>query len=383
MTPLRVGIIGCGNITLNAFVPAILTTDGMELAAVADPTPERLNAVLERAELGSDRGFADWTQVVDNAEIDAVIVATPQKIRPEISIATANAGKHMICEKPLAISPLEAHAMVDAANANNVVMATVHNYVFFPVYIALKEIIDSGEIGKIETATLNFLSVDDRPGNSAYRPRWRHDAREAGGGVLMDMMHAVYLADWLMGQRPTAVSAFVDRRLDRDGDVEDYALVRYSYPTGQAMVNMAWGTGPGGIELMGTEGRAILVNRDFGTHPFVEPERIAVFGKQGTREIIPKASIVQGHRTVVANFRDAVLGKTEPAASGSEGARVLEAVVGAYKSGATGEQVRLPLSPEDPIYQFGAIGLSKLELPSDNPVVVRGMFGVSSAVTAH
>jgi predicted dehydrogenase len=273
--------------------------------------------------------------------------------------------------------------MVDAAKANNVVMVTVHNYVFFPVYVALKEIIESGEIGYIETATINFLSVDDRPGNSAYRPRWRHDAREAGGGVLMDMMHAVYLADWLMGQRPTAVSAFVDRRLDHDGDVEDIALVRYSYPLGQAMVNMAWGAGPGGIELMGTEGRAILVNRDFGTHPFVEPERIIVFGKQGAREIIPQGSIVQGHRTVVANFRDAVQGIAEPAASGSEGARVLEAVVGAYKSGATGEQVRLPLSPEDPIYQFGAIGLSRLELPSDNPVVVRKMFGLGSTVTAQ
>jgi len=243
-------------------------------------------------------------------------------------------------------------------------------------------VIEGGEIGTIETAIVNFLSVDDRPGNSAYRPRWRHDARESGGGVLMDMMHAVYLADWLMGQKPVAVSAFVDRRLDQDGDVEDYALVRYRYPTGQAMVNMAWGNGPGGIELMGTEGRAILINQDFGTHPFVQPERIEVFGKRGKRQIISEASITRGHLTVVANLRDAIQGEAEPAADGSEGVRVLESVVGAYKSGALGEQVTLPLSSDDPIYKYGAIGVNELTLPDDSPVKIRRLFGLGSPVTA-
>lgn len=382
MATLKIAIIGCGNITLNALAPAVLETEGMELTAVADPTPERVEAVVERAGLNPEQGHADWTEIVDDSDIDAFIVATPQKIRPEISIAAANNGKHLLCEKPLAISPLEAHAMVNAAKTNNVVMTTVHNYVFFPVYRALKDVIDNGEIGTIETAIVNFLGVDDRPGNSAYRPRWRHDTREAGGGVLMDMMHAVYLADWFMGQEPTAVSAFVDRRLDHEGDVEDYALVRYRYPTGQAMVNMAWGNGPGGIELMGTDGRAILINHEFGTHPFVQPERIVVFGKHGKREIIPETSIVRGHLTVVANLRDAILGLAEPAADGSEGARVLESVIGAYKSGALGEQVSLPLSTDDPVYQRGAIGLDELALPDDSPVKIRGMFGLRSPVTA-
>ena len=66
----------------------------------------------------------------------------------------------------------------------------------------------------------------------------------------MDMLHAVYLAGWFFGADPVAVSATVDRRYDDGGNVEDYALVRYDYPSGHALVNMAWGLGPGGTSLM-------------------------------------------------------------------------------------------------------------------------------------
>jgi predicted dehydrogenase len=380
---VKIGIIGCGNVTLNAFVPAVLETDGIDLGCVADPTPDRLVAAAERGNLDPSQTFTEWSAVVENLDIDAVIVATPQRIRPEIAIAAARAGKHLLCEKPLAVSPADAHRMVDAARESGVVIATVHNYVFFPVYRALKDIVDSGEIGRLETITLNFLGVEDRPGNVAYRPRWRHDARESGGGVLMDMLHAVYLADWFMGGYSTSVNAFVDRRRDNDGDVEDYALVRYAYPSGQAMVNMAWGVGQGGIELMGTAGRAVLINKDFGTHPFVDPELIMVVNEHGRREIVPSGSFKEGHRTVVANFRDAVLGLAEPAASGENGARVLEAVVGAYESGAVGAQIKLPLAPNDPVYQQGAVGLSELDLPDDSPVKQRGMFGLEISATVR
>ena len=101
--------------------------------------------------------------------------------------------------------------MVDAAKWNNVTMATVHNYTFIPVYRLLKDVLDGGEIGALEMVVLNFLSVEDRPGSADYRPRWRHDVSESGGGVLMDILHAVYLAGWFFGADPVAVSATVDQ----------------------------------------------------------------------------------------------------------------------------------------------------------------------------
>jgi predicted dehydrogenase len=381
-TSVRLAIIGCGNVSLYAHIPAALALDRVDLVAVVDPTPDRLRVAAELAHLGVEAAFADWRAVVDLPDVDAVVVATPQHVRPEIAIAAATSGKHLLCEKPLALAPAAAHAMVDAARSNGVVFATVHNYTLVPVYQTLKEIVLGGEIGRLETATLNFLSVEDRPGTAAYRPRWRHDTREAGGGVLMDMLHAVYLGWWFFDERPRSVSAFVDRRLDGDGDVEDYALVRYSLPSGQVMINMAWGHGPGGIELMGTAGRAVMVTKGFGTHPFVPPDTIHVFGRSGERQYEPGRDWGPGHQLTMAGFRDAILDGTPPAATGADGARVLEGVVGAYESAALAREVALPLSTADPVYRHGAAGIAQLDVAVGSPIRRRGLFGVVGAASA-
>lgn len=272
--------------------------------------------------------------------------------------------------------------MVEAANSHGVTLATVHNYTFMPVYRAIKEVLDSGEIGDLEVATLNFLGVEDRPGAAAYAPRWRHASTEAGGGVLMDMLHAVYLAGWFLGADPIGVSAVVDRRLDGGGDVEDFALVRYDYPRGHALINMAWGHGPGGVELSGTRGRLLLVNQGFGTHPFVPPERVHVVGPAGHRAFAPDPEVGPSFEHLVTDFRDAVAQGREPAAGGAAGAAVLEAVVGAYASAALECQIDLPLDPASPVYAHGAAGVAALPLPDRSRVRQLGLFGTGSPAGA-
>ena len=191
---------------------------------------------------------------------------------------------------------------------------------------------------------MNYLGVEDRPGAAAYVPRWRHNAADSGGGVLTDMLHIVYLAHWIMGGPPTSVSAFVDRRLDADGDVEDIALVRYTYPTGHAFVNMAWGKGPGGVEIGGTKGRIVMETEDDGTHPFVPGRRACAW--LGSRACAPGSRACRqptAWSRILNDFREAVEQGREPIASGEAGLRVLDSVLGAYVAGATGEEVALPL----------------------------------------
>jgi predicted dehydrogenase len=379
LAQVRVGLVGCGNIGFNLHLPALRAVEGIDLVALADPTAARLTLAREAAELPPDACVADWRDLVSRSDVDAVVVATPQRARPEIAIAAAEAGKHLLCEKPLAIAPADAWRMVEAARRNNVTMATVHNYTFIPVYRMLKDVLDGGEIGALETAELNFLSVEDRPGSADYRPRWRHDVAESGGGVLMDMLHAVYLAGWFFGADPIAVSAVVDRRFDDGSNVEDYALVRYDYPTGHALINMAWGHGIGGTNLMGTSGRAVLVTRGFGTHPFVPPERIHLTTADGARELAPDPGFGPSFELIAADFRDAVAHGRPPAAPGAAGAAVLGAVVGAYESAALGREVRLPLDEGDPVYQFGAAGIARLAVSAHSQVWRRRLYGVGNA----
>jgi predicted dehydrogenase len=270
--------------------------------------------------------------------------------------------------------------MVDAARGHGVTLATVHNYHFMPVYREIKQVLDSGEIGAVDVAELTYLGDEDRPGAAAYIPRWRHRTADSGGGVLMDMLHVVYLANWFMGGAPTAVSAWVDRRRDGEGDVEDIALVRYDYPRGHALVNIAWGIGPGGVSIGGSKGRVMMVNQDFGTHPFVPAERLHVIGEDGSRSWTPEDAVAYGMVGVAADFRDAVAAGREPVANGEAGLRVLDAVLGSYLAGALGETVSLPLPANHPVYQQGAAGIADLDLPASSAVTRRGLYG-SGAVS--
>src|SRR5215208_5175441 len=375
---MRIGLIGCGNVGVNAHIPSVQANEGMRIVAAADPTPERLQAAAAAGLAPADL-HADWRDLLAREDIEAVIVATPQRFRPEIVIAAARAGKHVLAEKPLALTPADAQAMIDAARAVGVTLATVHNYHFMPVYRDIKEVLDSGEIGQPEIAVLNYLGVEDRPGAEAYSPRWRHRAADSGGGVLMDMLHVVYLANWFMGGSPLGVSAWVDKRIEGDGDVEDIALVRYIYENGQALINMAWGVGPGGVEVGGTQGRVVMTNKDFGTHPFVPAARLDLVSESGSRSWTPRDAVAYGMAGIAADFRDAVVAKSEPIASGESGLRVLDAVLGAYVAAALTEEIALPLPPDHPVYTKGSAGIADLELPTTSPVLRRGLFGVSQA----
>jgi predicted dehydrogenase len=373
---MRIGLVGCGNVGVNVHIPAVQANEGMTIVSAADPTPERRQAAADAAGLAAVDLHADWRDLLAGEDIEAVIVATPQRFRPEIVMAAAIAGKHVLAEKPLALTPADAQAMIDAARTSGVTLATVHNYHFMPVYRDIKEVLDSGEIGQPEIAVLNYLGVEDRPGAAAYSPRWRHRAADSGGGVLMDMLHVVYLANWFMGGPPLAVSAWVDQRLEGDGDVEDIALVRYAYANGQALVNMAWGVGPGGVEIGGTRGRVVMTNTDFGTHPFVPPARLDVVAESGSRSWTPREAVAYGMAGIAGDFRDAVAADAEPVANGESGLRVLDAVLGAYVSAALVAEVTLPLPGNHPVYTRGSAGIADLDLPDASPVRRRGLFGV-------
>ena len=376
---MRIGLIGAGNVGVNAHIPAVQANEGMTMVAAADPTPDRRQAAGDAAGLDVNNVHADWRQLLARSDIDAVIVATPQRFRPDIVIAAAKAGKHILAEKPLALTPADARAMIGAAREHGVTLATVHNYHFMPVYHDIKEVLDSGEIGQPEIAVLNYLGVEDRPGAAAYSPRWRHSSVDSGGGVLMDMLHVVYLANWFMGEPPLAVSAWIDKRLEGDGDVEDVALIRYVYANGQALVNMAWGVGPGGVEIGGTRGRVVMTNEGFGTHPFVPAERLDVVSESGARSWTPREAVAYGMAGIAGNFRDAVASGEEPIANGETGLSVLDAVLGAYVSGALGREIPLPLPSDHPVYGKGSAGIADLDLPDTSPVIRRGLFGVRNA----
>jgi predicted dehydrogenase len=325
--------------------------------AAADPTPARLEAFRTRAGLAPEACFADAEQLLALPGLDAVLVATPPRYRPAIAIEALRRGKHVLSEKPMALTPALAWAMVDAARDANRTLAVVHNYYFMPDYILVKDILDRGAIGQPYLVILNLLSVEDRPGAAEYQPVWRHDARVSGGGVLMDMLHVLYLLPWLMGQAIRSVSADTDRRLATEGSVEDVALCRFAFDAGYGLVNIAWGNGPGGIEVMGTEGRLLLLYDAFGTGPFRKPAQLHVYRGNERLPIDLSLGPRSGVRPIWENFVRSVAGAETPLAPGEEGCAVLEAVIATYAAAARQTTVRLPLDRADPVFDQGVDAL--------------------------
>lgn len=381
-SPLRVGIIGCGNVALNFHVPAYdVVPDRYIVVGMADPTPERLELGRAAARLTDSQVHLEAAELLAREDIDVVDVCTPQHLHRDLVVAAARAGKHILCEKPIAAAPADARAMITAARESNVVLAVVHNYLFFPEIVAARQLIAAGRIGDIRTVTVDMLGVVDSPGAAGYRPQWRHDPASAGGGVLMDMLHGVYLAESLLGAPVTSVSAFVDSVADGDR-VEGIALCRLEADRRAAMVNVGWGLGSGGVAVSGTKGRIVLQYRDFGTMPWAPFETLSLTDGSTTELIdLPSGQelaplISQALRDTVVDLADAVAGSHEPAANGEAALRTLEATVAAYASAALGRNIEVPLSPESPLHSHGVVGLQTIDVPAQSPVRARGLYGL-------
>ena len=370
--PLRIGIIGCGNVATSLHLPNWLAhPDVAQVVALADPAEATLEAARVMAGLTVDQVHSNALELIARTDVDAVDICTPQHLRRDILVASAKAGKHILCEKPLAAVPADAAAAVAAAAEMGTTLAMVHNYVWLPEIQAARRVIDSGEIGEVRSVIVNFLGVVDAPGAFGHRADWRHDPALAGGGVLIDMLHGVYIAELLLGAPLQRVSAYVDSS-DTESYVEDIALCRFETTTNAALVNIGWGLGSGGIEISGTKGRISIRYQGGGTAPWAPLEHVFVSTAENSRiEVAVKdrnPSNFESFKHVALDFEEAVRTGRAPKASGTDGQRILEATIGAYESAVTGQIVSIPLDHTDPVFQHGVLGVRQLELPEWSPV---------------
>ena len=382
--PLKVGLIGCGNVVQYGHRPALLTLPDLELVALADITPARRAIGQAWFGLSDDQLYEDYRALLAIDEIDVVVIAVPQKHRPQIVLDAFAAGVHVLSEKPISNVPAIAADLVRAADASGKKMAMVHNYHFLPEYRQIKRLLAEGLIGDLRVATLHFMGVIDYPGAAEYQSDWRH-TMAAGGGVLMDMIHAVYLAEWLAGEAAQQVMAFVDAPEygHRQPVIEDVALLQIAFPNSYAAIHMAWGEGVGGADISGSDGQIRMRYKQYQSGGFNQPIELysvdsnwnrsdhAIANRETHMEATADSFIA-----LYADFRDAIREDREPIAPATAGARALEIVLGAYASAVTGRVVTLPLDCESPVYQKGIDGIADLDVWEASKTKAAGLFGL-------
>ncbi|HET7028234.1 MAG TPA: Gfo/Idh/MocA family oxidoreductase [Candidatus Limnocylindrales bacterium] len=380
--PVRLGLVGLGNVGLGHHLPALESLPELvRVTAVADPAPDRRAEAAERLGLGDAATYASPEALIADADVDVVDLATPPSIRVALARRAVAAGRAVICEKPLAIAPADADALVAAAADVGVPVAMIHNYLHLPEILSARAAITAGVIGEPEIAIVNALGVEDRPGSGAWRPGWRHDAAVSGGGVLMDMLHLVYIAEALAGGPFRRVSAEILARTDH-APVEDVALCRYEADRSIALVNVGWGVGPGGMTVSGPLGRVEIAYAGGGTGPFAPLASVRSIGRDGTIEDrTPVVTDPPGTINVrlLETFRELISGLIDGRPAGAtveDGARALDATLGAYVSAATGRSVDLPLPADHPVHRRGIAGLAELDIATGSTIGRRGVFGV-------
>jgi len=182
MKPVSFGLIGCGDISRKRIAPALRDLPDCELVAV-----NRAQSQLAESfalEFGARRWYADWRELINDQEIDAVYIATPVYLHVEQTIAAAEAGKHVLCEKPMALNVAECDRMIDACRKNGVTLGIACYRRFYPVVRRMKEVIDSGEIGIPVVAQVNSFEWFDP---AVSHPRaWLLKKEQSGGGPMFD-----------------------------------------------------------------------------------------------------------------------------------------------------------------------------------------------------
>lgn len=253
---LKAGVIGCGAIAQHCHLPGYAKEKRVELAAAADPSPERRKEATEK--FGAARTYADWREMLKNEELDVVSVCTPNFLHAEIVCAAADQGCHVFCEKPIAITMEQADRMKEALDRNGVRMMVGFTHRFFAGNRQAKELIESGGIGKPFMIRVRFAHGGPAPGWAMSD--WFYDQKKAGGGASLDMgIHAIDLCRFLLA--PIDKVAACVRTLIKDIEVDDNAVMVFELGTGAlGYIEVGWTSKPGfsGAEVYGTEGSLII-----------------------------------------------------------------------------------------------------------------------------
>jgi predicted dehydrogenase len=257
--PLKVVVVGTGHWAADVHIPGLVKA-GADVAAVCGRRQERRTEVARRFDI--PRHFANWREMLDAVEADAVSVCTPNDLHAPISIAAAGRGMHVCCEKPLATSAADARSMWEAARGVVTMVGFSHRFV--PAAQLLKEMVDAGDLGTIHHVFIYLLQ--GWLADPASPAGWRLDRAQAGGGTLADLgSHLLDLAVWYGGgisRIAGHLKTFVHERPLPDGgtaavDVDDAAGALAEFGSGATGVFAVSRYVPGTTSTFGTQGVAI------------------------------------------------------------------------------------------------------------------------------
>jgi predicted dehydrogenase len=335
--PLGYAIVGLGSYGLDVIIPQFANCAHSRLAAVVSGDPAKARRVAAEHGLPerSVYSYATFDTIRDNPDVDIVYVCLPNSMHAEYTVRAARAGKHVMCEKPMAISVAECETMIAACKAAKRKLMIGYRCHFEPFNLEATRLARSGAAGKIRYVRSEHGFVQRDPS------RWRLKRALAGGGSLMDMgIYSLQAARYLTGEEPIAVTAreSTDRRDPRFTEVEDIIDWTLEFPSGAiGSCQSMYSANQNHVLVMGDRGRIELepATRYDGNHMWL--------GKDGReREVsAPPGPGKTQFAGQLDHLAQCVRSGAEPIVSGEEGLRDMRIVEAIYRSAREGRTIRL------------------------------------------
>ncbi len=339
---LRVALVGCGRIADKHFETIKNFKEDIELVAVCDNQVDRLEKAQQ---LHGVSGYLDYSTLLEAVDLDMVILTTPSGIHAEQTIEAAEAGVHVVTEKPMATRWKDGVAMVKACDDANVRLFVVKQNRRNATIQLLKQAIDKGRFGKIYSVQLNvfWTRPQEYYDQDAWRGTWEYD----GGALMNQASHYIDLMDWMIG--PVANVQAMTATLARDIEVEDTAVANIRWRSGAlGALNVSMLTYPqnleGSITILGEKGTVRV-----GGVAVNEIQQWQFEDAQDEDSTIEDASYSTtsvygfGHPQYYQNIIQVMRGEAEAETDGREGLKSLELLIALYLSARDGKQIALPL----------------------------------------
>jgi len=339
---IRFGLVGCGRISVNHFRALRENGRDCELVAVCDTEPDRAQAAAR--ETGAEP-YADFAKMVARDDIAAVAICTPSGLHPAHGILAAENGKHVISEKPMAISLESCDRLIHACDHNKVSLFVVKQNRLNATMQLLKGALDKGRFGRLYGAYVNVFW--QRPQKYYDMAKWRGTWEFDGGAFMNQASHYVDTLHWLVGEVESVMA--VTATLGRGIEAEDSGSAVLRFRNGAlGAINVSMLTYPknleGSITILGETGTVklggVAVNR-FEKWEFAEYDDDDKTVTESNYE--PPNIYGFGHTAYYRNVLDTLRGESEPHTDGRAGRKSLELILAIYKSAREGQRVALPL----------------------------------------
>lgn len=334
---IKWGLVGLGDIANKRVAPAIINQKDSCLCAAVSPIKNELDVFLPKHRI--EKGFLSIDEMLNEADIDAVYIATPPFLHCELALKALQAKKHVLVEKPMAMNNDECERLIRMTEKQGVKLGVAYYRRFFPKVAEVKRIISDGTIGRVIGARIVF--------HSWYCPQkdlksWRVDKNMAGGGPLWDMgCHKLDLLIELLGM-PKSVSALMSTQTHYY-EVEDSCSALLELENGgQCIASFNWNARTWSDEfvILGTDGKITMNPCDSdGVDIELTPKLIKGLGKEVTSVLKPNAPNV--HMPLIDDFVSSIIEDRQPKISAVEGYKTNRIISAIEKSSIEGKKIIL------------------------------------------